>query len=715
MTGPLPSDYRDRRRFWLNPRIALLCVIVAAFALPVLFFHDLRLAPSGQSERAGRFVRPPQVSGSEAAQIRPGEQPRTKSDEEDAEADAVDPESRGADAGHDSRADSSGDGSATAEVTVVARGPDPRAPNWGAAPTSGSHRDGEIIGNAAPAGEVEPPSAGNAPGGRRRTEGVRRYGGTTGTENAVESGLRWLALHQAPDGTWDRVHFDRACPQGDKCGGAAIRRLEHALHAGTTGLALLAFVGAGYSDRQGPYQKQVAFAVDALLKLQRPDGGFSPHPGMAGYNNSVATFALAEYFALTREPRVREPLVRATAWLVRTQQPLGGWDYLPTPESGRNDTSITAWAVQALRAAAGAGIPVEGESFVRAALHFARATENDGRVWYADAGVGFDLDAGMRAEYRYGPAMTAAGLTCAPLLGLRLDAPIVRRQQALLLADPPAQSQARGRDRTQLHTEYYWYYGTIAMFQAGGEEWTRWNSRLRDALLPLQERLMTTRGDPRHAYGSWQPYGQGWGRWGRMGGRVYTTAICTLTLEIYYRHTPAFLDEACVVRGDDWRGFLRTAEPRERLLAVRVLRDSRYEIGENVLIELLADPDARVSLASAVALAAVDSPMGAAVIARARNSGSAWDRSAADEAQRSIDSLARQARAEGRARLFEPERGLGTAALPRAYAGMTLQVRRGGAAVGRVRVIERFSNRDVVVIIPVDGETPAAEDRLVQE
>ncbi|MBK8914594.1 MAG: terpene cyclase/mutase family protein [Phycisphaerales bacterium] len=714
MAGPQPSDYRDRIRLAFNPRIALLGVIAAAFALPLLLFNDLRQPRTGRTSQSGRAVPDSQVSELGAtAQDLSGR--ALEHGEQDLESDSVGDEVVHADGGESARPWQSGNESATEDVTVVGRASDPFGPRWDA-PTAS---DSPGVEEAMPAPErpedARPARTGDPPEDRRRSEGVRRYGGTTGTENAVEAGLRWLSQHQAPDGTWDRAHFDRACPQGDKCGGAAIRRMEHALHAGTTGLALLAFVGAGYSDRQGPYQKQVALAVDALLKLQRPDGGFSPHPGMAGYNNSVATFALAEYYALTREPRVREPLMRATAWLSRTQQPLGGWDYLPTSESGRNDTSITAWAVQALRAAAGAGIPVDGETFVRAALHFARATESDGRVWYADAGVGFELDAGLQAQYRHGPAMAAAGLTCAPLLGIRLDAPIVKRQQALLLADPPSQSLARGRDRTQLHTEYYWYYGTIAMFQAGGEEWTRWNSRLRDALLPLQERPRSARGNPRHVYGSWQPYGQGWGRWGRMGGRVYTTAICTLTLEIYYRHTPAFLDEACVVRADDWGGFLKSADARERLLAVRVLRDSRFEIGENVLIELLSDADGRVATAAAAGLAAIDSPMGAEVIAKARNGGSAWDRSAADDAQRRIDALARLARAEGRVRLFEPERGLGTASLPRAHAGMILSVRRGGAAVGRVRVIERFSNRDVVVIAQVDGEAPAAEDRLVQE
>ena len=37
--------------------------------------------------------------------------------------------------------------------------------------------------------------------------------------------------------------------------------------------------------------------------------------------------------------------------------------------------------------------------------------------------------------------------------------------------------------------------------------------------------------------GSWDPDDQ----WARTGGRVYQTAICTLTLEVYYRYLPSFV------------------------------------------------------------------------------------------------------------------------------------------------------------------------------
>ena len=75
---------------------------------------------------------------------------------------------------------------------------------------------------------------------------------------------------------------------------------------------------------------------------------------------------------------------------------------------------------------------------------------------------------------------------------------------------------------------YYWYYGTEAMFQMGDPYWKVWNTALKKALLRNQ-RKDTAYGIYK---GSWDPIGP----WGPDGGRVYSTAICALCLETYYRY-----------------------------------------------------------------------------------------------------------------------------------------------------------------------------------
>src|SRR4030095_11876179 len=57
---------------------------------------------------------------------------------------------------------------------------------------------------------------------------------------------------------------------------------------------------------------------------------------------------------------------------------------------------------------------------------------------------------------------------------------------------------------------YYWYYGTVAMFQRQGGDWDRWNAAMQRELIERQ------RHDDR-LVGSWDPDTL----WGNYGGRVY--------------------------------------------------------------------------------------------------------------------------------------------------------------------------------------------------
>lgn len=552
-----------------------------------------------------------------------------------------------------------------------------------------------------------------------RRERVKRFGGNELTEDSVESGLAWLAAHQSADGTWSRTEFNRGCPATDRCTGEAELRTEYALDAGLTGLATLAFLGAGYTHAVGPYRQTVDRAIGALMSMQTERGGFSEDETLAGYNDSVATLALAEHYALTRDRRVAEPLRRAVERLSSMQQALGGWDYGASGTSGRNDTSITAWVVQALNAAKWAGISPAEETLVGAAMHVARASQADGKVWYADAGIGFELDAAQRPRYRYGPAMTACGLVCETLLGWRMDSATILAQRAHLFSNAPSTKLARGGDATQLHSEYYWYYGTLAMFQVGGESWERWNARLRDVILPLQNREKMRDGRRKHAFGSWTPYGGRWGRWGRMGGRVYTTAICTLTLEIYYRGTPAYLQPQSAITAEDWRAFVGRSDARGRMRAMEALREARHEIGEPVLVELLGDEDAAVRLAAAGALSELDSPMGRKVLDELLTKLPPWERGPAERALARITRMERTPRPEGVVRLYDRQVKLATLDLSRAYVGQRIVVERAGSAIARMVVVQRFSGRTLAVAALAGeigtGTAPAEGDMVRAE
>ena len=73
---------------------------------------------------------------------------------------------------------------------------------------------------------------------------------------------------------------------------------------------------------------------------------------------------------------------------------------------------------------------------------------------------------------------------------------------------------------------YFWYYATLALFRVGGAEWELWNTALKETLLPAQAED-----------GSWRPldvYSEYAGD--EDDERTYTTAMCVLSLEIYYRY-----------------------------------------------------------------------------------------------------------------------------------------------------------------------------------
>jgi hypothetical protein len=81
---------------------------------------------------------------------------------------------------------------------------------------------------------------------------------------------------------------------------------------------------------------------------------------------------------------------------------------------------------------------------------------------------------------------------------------------------------------------YYWYYATLAMFQMRGSgdgdaSWTRWNTAMKAKLVTSQ----ITTGAER---GSWNPTCI----WGPYGGRIYSTTLACLSLEVYYRYLPIY-------------------------------------------------------------------------------------------------------------------------------------------------------------------------------
>jgi hypothetical protein len=117
--------------------------------------------------------------------------------------------------------------------------------------------------------------------------------------------------------------------------------------------------------------------------------------------------------------------------------------------------------------------------------------------------------------------MTAEGLLCLQFLGVEHDDPRMRAGTAYLMKNLPRTDQK--------NTSYYWYYGTQVMFHLHGDSWNAWNAQLRDHLVDTQRK------DGSMA-GTWDPRDN----WENRAGRLYSTSLKLLMLEVYYRHLPLF-------------------------------------------------------------------------------------------------------------------------------------------------------------------------------
>ncbi|HUS58129.1 MAG TPA: HEAT repeat domain-containing protein [Planctomycetota bacterium] len=409
-----------------------------------------------------------------------------------------------------------------------------------------------------------------------RVGAVKRYGGTEDSEEGVKAALEWLRRHQKTDGGWSCGGFRSMCDRGSLCSGAGTIA---GIDPGITGLALLAFLSGGNcpGDRS-EYGDVVGRAINHLLAIQHPSGRFGGPSGHEMYNHSIATLALAEACILSEDVRLREPLERAVKHIANAQQPGGGWDYTSV-RTGRNDTSITGFAVMALKSAHAARIEVPWMVTYRVIEHFDRMTKPNGEVIYADIGVGTG---------RAGQGMVAVGAVSRQFLGWPVESDVLRKQYAILAQHLP---QWEMLSVNNFHTMYYWYYGTLAMFQAGGKYWELWNASLRDMLIRNQRKDGCARG-------SWDP-AEMW--LGKAAGRIYSTAMNAMNLQIYYRYLPMYQEAASL---NSVEALLRASETQGemRIRAIRLLAEFQGQQSRKSLLAALNDRDNYVRLIAARSL-----------------------------------------------------------------------------------------------------------------
>ncbi len=391
-------------------------------------------------------------------------------------------------------------------------------------------------------------------------------GGGAGTEAAVRAALEWLRRHQRADGGWSAENFAPECDGvkgGNKDSGRYPTDKGFKNHdVGVTGLAILAFAGFGHTHLDGKYPEYVEVLRKAVKymkskQIKSADKTLNGTYGDRGvdaegnelnehwiYDHSIATMAMGELLAMSDDKINLEKSVTDAVKLCLLAQNTGyGWKY--AVKEGKNDTSVTGWMVLALKTAKNAGLKIPRahykKAFDGALKWFDRATSvASGKTGYEVPGDEGSRLAGYYPDdpYPYSKdlsCMTAVAVLCRLFSGESRTDPVIKRGVDILMAHKPQWREQDGKKLSTINI-YYWYYASYAMFQFGGKMWEDWNKDMIEALVSTQRQEFDPETKEPHCVdGSWDPIGE----WGIAGGRVYSTAIGAMTLEVYYRFTRA--------------------------------------------------------------------------------------------------------------------------------------------------------------------------------
>lgn len=332
----------------------------------------------------------------------------------------------------------------------------------------------------------------------------------------VEDALNWLHRHQEKEGFWDYDGYVKHCPS-NKADDAT--QIKGDYDVAVTGLALLAFLGAGHTHipgqkvglpAGGKYKPTIERGLHWLISNQNGDGSFrNPATGGVGskvnmFEQAMATLAVSEAYGMTGDESLKVPAQKAMNFISYAKNPGKGWRY--TPNCDDNDTSVVGWQVFALKSGKVSGLGINRNDFVDASKWLDDMTNLEtARVGYNKKGTG-------------STTITSIGIICKMLLGWRNDSPILQKGAEIVLKDDSYQGETQ---------DFYHIYQTaLAMFQMGGRYWENWNSQMTNF-------LSTAVVNEGCEHGSWSARIERWSK-----SRVYTTALAALSLEVYYRYLP---------------------------------------------------------------------------------------------------------------------------------------------------------------------------------
>lgn len=329
------------------------------------------------------------------------------------------------------------------------------------------------------------------------------------TSDSIEKGLRYLANTQRPDGQW--------VGSGGGMGGSYPTVM--------TSLAGMAFIAGGSTPESGPYAKNVRRALMYIMRVAESEkDGLIAGAGTEGrsmYGHGFSMLFLSQCYGMDLDPkteeRLRKILDKAVTVVVNSQSDLGaqnnnagGWIY--TPEQKGDEGSVTVTQLQALRGCRNVGIKVPKRTIERAVAYLKHTQNADGGISYSAQSRG-----GSR------PAISAAAIACFYAAGV-YDRQAGGKGVESEMVDKLKKycsGQITVDGNNSQFSGYYFYthiYYAEALYQAAGDDWTKYYDKMKVKLASMQA-----------PDGSWN---------GDNIGTTYGTAIATLILQLPYGYLP---------------------------------------------------------------------------------------------------------------------------------------------------------------------------------
>ena len=337
--------------------------------------------------------------------------------------------------------------------------------------------------------------------GKKGKDGAMKKHGGSGTDSSVELALKWLKYHQESDGSWDASKYEGRAPY----------------KPAMTACALLAFLGAGYSENIGPYKDTVHRGLVWLNDAIQSKGEKPWFDN--GYGTGMVLMALSEasIFGSSSQTKTNANIVAKMVLDSYTEKL--GWRYVP--KSISCDQSVSGWMALGLKSAKAAELEALGPANAKQVKEvFDQYTEWVKSMTLEGTGLGC-----YGQPVSGGPNMTWVGMFQRMFLGAKKDDAYLVKAGENTIGWIESNKWIGGDKPGDV---YGIYYGTLACFQRQEPVWKMWNAKMKPTLLNSQRK-----GDPQLMGGSWDPTP---GHTGEAGGRVITTALLCLCLEVYYRY-----------------------------------------------------------------------------------------------------------------------------------------------------------------------------------